>query len=157
MRQMLSEWSVTLVSRLLGLLIPRRTTTGSALPDVQGLAILVIKPASIGDVLMTTPVLGCLRRLYPGSRITLMVGHWSRVAVVNNPDIDDMIDCGDIGTPGRYGLWSYLRFVWSLRKRHFDVAVVLDRSPLMALLPYLVGTQYRLGINSNVLNLLFKI
>lgn len=148
MRLMLSRWMVALVSRLLGVLIPRRTPEGSALPDVQDLAILVIKPASIGDVLMATPVLGCIRRLYPGSQITFMVGHWSRVAVVNNPDIDDVIDCGHVGTPGLYSIKEYLSLVWSLRKRHFDVAVVLDRSPLMALFPYLAGIKYRLGINS---------
>ena len=144
----LRELAVTAVSHALKLFLRGRSPDGRALPDIQNPDILVIKPASIGDVLMATPVLECLRRALPGARVTLAVGSWSHVAVANSPDIDGLIDCGKVGTPGRYGLREYLRLVRVLRRRHFDVAIVLDRSPLMALLPYFAGVKYRLGLDS---------
>ena len=144
----LRELAVTAVSHALKLFLRGRSPDGRALPDIQNPDILVIKPASIGDVLMATPVLECLRRALPGARVTLAVGSWSHVAVANSPDIDGLIDCGKVGTPGRYGLREYLRLVRVLRRRHFDVATVLDRSPLMALLPYFAGVKYRLGPDS---------
>ena len=80
--------AVTVVSHGLKLVLRGRSPGGRALPDIQNPDILVIKPASIGDVLMATPVLECLRRTLPGARITLAVGSWSHVAVANNPDVD---------------------------------------------------------------------
>ncbi len=144
----LRELAVTAVSHGLKLLLRGRSPGGRALPDIQNPDILVIKPASIGDVLMATPVLECLRRTLPGAMISLAVGRWSHVAVANNPDVDGLIDCGNVGTPGRYGLREYLRLVRVLRRRRFDVTIVLDRSPLMALLPYFAGVKYRLGLDS---------
>ncbi len=144
----LRDLAVTAVSHALNLFLRGRSPDGRSLPDVQNPDILVIKPASIGDVLMATSVLECLRRTLPGAQVTLAVGSWSRVAVANNPDVDGLIDCGDVGTPGRYGLWEYVGLVRALRRRHFDVAIVLDRSPLMALLPYFAGVKYRLGLDS---------
>ena len=142
------DWAVTTVSRTLGVVFRGRSPNGRMLPDIQNPDILVIKPASIGDVLMATPVLECLRRALPGARVTLTVGGWSRVAVANNPDVDELIDCGNVGTPGRYGLRDYFGLVRRLRRRHFDVAIVLDRSPMMALLPYFAGVKFRLGLDS---------
>ena len=139
---------MTTVSHGLRLFLRGRSPTGRALPDLQNPDILVIKPASIGDVLMATPALECLRRALPGARVTLAVGGWSRVAVANSPDIDGLIDCGNVGTPGRYGPREYIRLVRLLRRRGFDIAIVLDRSPMMALLPYFAGLKYRLGLDS---------
>ena len=141
----------TLVSaacRTLGLVLPGRSPGGRLLPDLQNPEILVLKPASIGDVLLATPVLEVLRRSLPGARVTMAVGTWSRVAVENNPDIDELIDCGNVGTPGRYGPRAYLQLARALRRRRFDAAIVLDRSPLMALLPSLAGVKHRLGLDS---------
>ena len=138
---------VAAACRALGLVLRGHSPDGRALPDVQNPEVLVVKPASIGDVLLATPVLESLRRSLPGARVTLAVGAWSRVAVANNPDVDELIDCGNVGIPGRYGVGEYLAFLKKLRRGQFDVAIVLDRSPLMAILPYLAGVKYRLGLD----------
>ena len=141
--------AVTVMSHGLKLVLRGRSPGRRILPDIQDPEILVIKPASIGDVLLATPVLECLRRALPGGRVTLIVGSWSRVAVANNPDVDGLIDCGNVGTPGRYGPREYFRLIRALRRRHFDLAIVLDRSPAIALLPYFAGVKYRLGLDSS--------
>ena len=138
---------VSAACRALGLVLPGRSPGGRLLPDLENPEILVLKPASIGDVLLATPVLEALRRSLPGARVTVAVGAWSRVAIENNPDVDELIDCGNVGTPGRYGPRAYFRLARALRRRHFDAAIVLDRSPLMALRPSLAGVKYRRGLD----------
>jgi lipopolysaccharide heptosyltransferase II len=110
--------------------------------------VLVIKPAALGDVLQATAALAALRQGLPRARLALAVGTWSRPAIEGNPDVDEVIDCGAFGTPGRYGWREVWRFARSLRKRQFDLAVVLDRSPKVAVSPWLAGIRHRAGIDS---------
>ena len=109
--------------------------------------ILVLKPCCLGDVLMSTPVLAALRRGYPQARITYATGAWSRPALQGNPNLDDIMDCGRLGS-GAYHLSDYWRLASELRRRRFDLAIVLDRSPALALLPALAGVPYRVGPDS---------
>jgi ADP-heptose:LPS heptosyltransferase len=112
------------------------------------ISVLVIKPGSIGDLLMATPMLNALRDGLPNAKLSLAVGTWSKVAVANNPDIDEVIDCGEIGTPRRYALGAYLAFAQRLRSRSFDIAFVADRSPMMTLLPFVAGVPVRVGLEN---------
>ena len=118
-------------------------TSAGARPSV-----LIIKPCSIGDVLLATPLLKALRDGLPNAKLSLAVGTWSKVAVANNPDIDEVIDCADIGLPRKYALGAYLAFARRLRTRGFDAAFVADRSPMMTLLPFLAGIPVRVGLDS---------
>jgi lipopolysaccharide heptosyltransferase II len=111
--------------------------------------IVVVKPAALGDLLQATPALEALRRAYPSAHITLAVGTWSRTAVEGNPDVDELLDCGSFGTPGRYGLRDVWRFSRQVRRAAYDLAVVLDRSPKVALAPWLAGIPHRAGIDSS--------
>ena len=114
----------------------------------QPQSILVIKPCCLGDLLMTTPLLEVIRHAYPGASITFVAGTWSKVIPEHYPAVNAVIDCGTVGIPGRYSLNDYMKLVWNLRRRHFDLAFVLDRSPLLALLPWLAGIPRRVGPDS---------
>jgi ADP-heptose:LPS heptosyltransferase len=109
--------------------------------------ILVLKPCCLGDVLMTTPLLAGLRRAYPNARITYAVGAWSRKALEGNPNVDEFIDCGAVGS-GRYRPADVVALVKALRRQHFDLAITLDRSPALGLLPFLAGIPRRVGLDS---------
>src|SRR5947208_16473109 len=50
--------------------------------------------------------------------------------------------------PGRYTLDDYMKLARHLRRHHFDLAFVLDRSPLLTLLPWLAGIPRRVGPDS---------
>ncbi len=111
-------------------------------------SIVVIKPCCIGDVIMTTPLLEVLQRNYPAARITYVVGTWSEVVAEHQPSVASVIDCGTVGIPGRYSLKAYLKLAQRLRRQHFDLAFVLDRSPMLTLLPWLAGVVRRVGPDS---------
>jgi lipopolysaccharide heptosyltransferase II len=110
--------------------------------------IVVIKPCCLGDLLMTTPLLEVLRKAYPQARITYVAGSWSKVVPQHHPAVDAVLDCGSVGIPGRYRLSDYLSFARRLRRERCDLAFVLDRSPMLTLLPWLAGIPRRVGPDS---------
>src|SRR5256884_2502251 len=111
-------------------------------------SIVVIKPCCLGDLLMTTPLLEVLRHAYPEASITYLAGTWSKVIPEHHPAVNVVIDCDTVGIPGRYNLDDYMKIARNLRRHHFDPAFVLDRSPLLALLPWLAGIPRRVGPDS---------
>ncbi|HTK10501.1 MAG TPA: lipopolysaccharide heptosyltransferase II [Ktedonobacteraceae bacterium] len=111
-------------------------------------SIVVIKPCCLGDLVMTTPLLEVLRQNYPQATISYVAGSWSKVIVEHQESVDNVIDCGSVGIPGRYRLKDYFQLARMLRRKHFELAFVLDRSPLLTLLPWLAGVPRRVGPDS---------
>jgi ADP-heptose:LPS heptosyltransferase len=109
---------------------------------------VVIKPCCLGDLIMTTPLVEVLRSNYPTATITYIAGSWSQVIPQHDPAVDEVIDCGSVGVSGRYSWCEYLALASLLRRRHFDLAFVLDRSPMLTLLPWLAGVPRRVGPDS---------
>lgn len=110
--------------------------------------IVVLKPCCIGDVLLSTAALGALRRAFPQAHLAFAVGAWSRAAIEGNPDCDEIVDCGPVAAGADYTLADYWRLVRQLRAGRYDLAVVLERSALFALLPLLAGIPWRAGLDS---------
>lgn len=114
----------------------------------QPRSIVVIKPCCLGDLIMTTPLLEVLHHAYPDATITYVAGSWSKVVVEHVPFVTSVIDCGTVGIAGRYTMRDYLMLALKLRRQHFDLAFVLDRSPMLTLLPWLAGIPRRVGPDS---------
>lgn len=125
----------------------RRGRGKSLSPDDARLKrVLVIKPCCMGDVLMATAAITALREALPSSQIDMAVGQWSRPAVANNPRLDSLIDFPD-STLRSIG--PYMRMVRQIRRGRYGAALVLDRSPLLNLLPLVAGVPVRAGLDSD--------
>src|SRR5262245_35582892 len=136
---------VTASGRGLGTVFPQRAAPRPE--DVR--RVVVIKPASFGDILFATPALAAIRRGYPGAHLTFAVGKWYTELTSGIPDADEILDCGSFGTPGRYGWKDVWRFSRTLQAGRYDLAVVLDRSPRVAVAPLLARIPHRAGIDSS--------
>ena len=97
---------------------------------------------------MTTPLLEVIQRNYAEASITYVVGSWSKTIAEHHPAVTQVIDCGTVGIAGQYSLREYLQLARRLRQYHFDLAFVLDRSPMLTLLPWLAGVPRRVGPDS---------
>lgn len=104
-------------------------------------SILVLAREHIGDLVCTTPALRSLRDLYPNAHITVEVGSRAASVLVNNPNVDELIT-----RPAKQGLSGKARFVRLMRRRRFDLAVILDDSADMALYVWLGGALKRVGL-----------
>ncbi|CAA9249246.1 MAG: hypothetical protein AVDCRST_MAG77-2082 [uncultured Chloroflexi bacterium] len=130
--------------RVLGAVFPRR-----AVPEPSSVRrLVVIKPAAHGDILFASAALAQLRRGFPKAEITLAVGKWFTELAAGVPHVDRVLDAGSFGTPGRYGWKDVWGFSRQLKREGFDLAVVLDRSPKVAVAPWLASIPHRAGIDS---------
>jgi ADP-heptose:LPS heptosyltransferase len=131
-------------SMALGLAVPRHAAPGVA--SVR--RVVVVKPASLGDVILASPAVATLRLAFPRAHVSLAVGRWSLPAAHGIPGPDAVLDLGNFGTPGRFGPRDLPAAVRVIRRGKYDLAVVLDRSPLVAVAPLLAGVPWRVGIDS---------
>ena len=105
--------------------------------------ILIVRTDRIGDVLLSTPVIKALRQKYPQAYISMLVSPYARDIVENNPYLDEVIIYDkDI----KHKSWMRsLQFASRLKKKKFDLAVILHPINRMHLLTFLAGIPERLG------------
>lgn len=130
--------------------LPWRLKPGHGKPllpsDPRLKRVVVLKPCCMGDVLMSTPAIAALRKAVPGSYISMAVGAYSRQAIANNPRLSSTLEIPAFDQDP--APTAYLRLANRIRKGHFGAAVVLDRSPLLNMVPYLAGVPLRAGLDS---------
>lgn len=107
--------------------------------------ILIVRTDRVGDVILSTPVIKALRDANPFSYIAMMVRPYTKVIVEGNPYLDEII-IYDKG--GKEKSWfGSLKFAFELRKKKFDLAVVLNPANRNNLIPFLAGIPKRVGYN----------
>ena len=110
-------------------------------------SLVLLKPCCFGDVLLTTPLLGILRRAWPSARIDFVVGPHARAAIEANPLVDGRLDSGQVGQGG-YPLPDVMALARTLRAGQYDAIFVPDRSPALTLVAFLSGIPIRVGLHS---------
>ena len=108
--------------------------------------LILTKFRFIGDTLLAVPVFRAARAQWPQAHITLLTGRSARVLLQNNPYLDKIIEFDPRGR--NRGLREFLRLVAMLRREHFDLCLVLNRSFHSALIPALAGVPVRAGFRS---------
>lgn len=111
----------------------------------MGKRILVIRLDRIGDVVLSTPVAKALRAAYPDSRITFLVRPYAADIVKGNPYIDEVIT---------YDKERTLSFAMSLRKKKFDMALILHPTSRTHWIVFLAGIPVRLGYDNKKMGML---
>jgi len=110
--------------------------------------VVIVKPCCIGDVLLATPLVACLRAAWPRATFDWVVGAHSRPVLEDQPHVDGLVD-GSGCTRGELSPRRVLEVVWALRRGRYDLAVVPDRSPLTNLIPWLARVPRRVGLDSD--------
>ncbi len=97
----------------------------------------------VGDTILTYPTLAALKRRFPDSKITILVpGHLADLWKTS-PDVDEILPFDK-----RKGLGSVMedfRISRELRKRGFNLGVILPRSFRSAFQIFLAGIPIRIG------------
>ncbi|MFX1552328.1 MAG: glycosyltransferase family 9 protein [Promethearchaeota archaeon] len=114
-------------------------------------SILVIRLDHLGDVLLTTPAIRCLKKQFPQARITMVIKEWSLEAIKNNPHIENIIIFNPFWTiaskeekksEGVGGIYHLTRL---LRKERFDLAIDFKGDVRNILIAYLSGAKRRVS------------
>ena len=110
--------------------------------------VLVRCPNWVGDVVMATPALDCLRQNYPRARFVGVIREYVRGVVEDGPWFDKIVGCNDKTAKGFYKL---VRAIRGLRP---DIAIVFPNSIRSALSIVLGGVKNIYGYRRNGRSLL---
>ena len=92
--------------------------------------ILIIKPSSLGDIVMALPALSALRRSFPDARITWLIRPEFAPLVEGHPHLDEIIlfDRNRLGKAWRHpgALADLFALIRDLRRRQFDAVIDLQ-------------------------------
>lgn len=110
--------------------------------------ILIVRTDRIGDVLLSTPAIKALRDKFPPAYIAMVVRPYTAEIVRGNPFIDELIIYDKYGTEKSW-LASF-RFALRLKKKKFDLAVVLHPTNRMHLITFFAGIKRRIGFDKKL-------
>lgn len=107
--------------------------------------ILIIRLSSIGDCVLSSPVLEALRDRYPDAHISWVVQEKSVPVVQGLPGLDEVI----LWKRWRGSYWlSLLSYLWRVRRGHFDIALDLQGLDKAALAMFASGAKRRISGSS---------
>ncbi|MGB2705740.1 MAG: lipopolysaccharide heptosyltransferase II [Candidatus Omnitrophota bacterium] len=109
--------------------------------DIKG--ILIVEVNWLGDVLFSTPLIKAIRGKFKGAYIACMLDPRTREILEHNPAINEIIIYDEKGE--HRSLAGKMRLVSLLRRKKFDLAVLLHRSFTKALITRLAGIGERAG------------
>jgi len=118
---------------------------GRALPVTHGnfKRILIVRTDRIGDVLLSTPAIKALRENYPHAYIAMMVSPYAKDIIEGNPYLDDVII---YDKDGKHKSWRRsIKFSQRLKKKRFDLAVILHPTNRVHLITFFAGIPRRIG------------
>lgn len=114
--------------------------------DRTGPRILAVRLDRIGDVVLSLPALGRLRRRFPNAHVTVLTRPLTRPLLEGHPDIDEVLEY-DYGKHGRHGsILGNARFLYEMWRRRFDMAVILNPSLRSFLFAFVIGIPLRIGL-----------
>ncbi|MDD5136733.1 MAG: lipopolysaccharide heptosyltransferase II [Candidatus Omnitrophica bacterium] len=119
--------------------------TKSKIQKRGGKRVLIVRLDRIGDVLLSTPVIKAVRDVCPDGHIAFMVRRYAKDILEGNPYLDEVIVYEKTGR--ERGFFRNLGFVRHLRRKKFDIALILHPTKRTHLLVSLAGIPETVGYN----------
>ncbi len=106
--------------------------------EKSGLRILICRPDRIGDVVLSTPIPGEIKKKYPGSFIALLLRDYTKDIYLNNPYVDEIIiyDENVKAVP----------FIRKISEYSFTHAFMLLPQEKLSWILFFSGIKYRIGV-----------
>lgn len=114
---------------------------------------LIIQTAFIGDVILATPVISELKRIYPEAEIDILVRKGNESLLANNPKIHSVFTLNK--TEGKYK--AIFALIKLFRAKNYDEVINLHRFASTGLITALSGAKSKVGFDKNPLSRFFSI
>ncbi|MCM8791800.1 MAG: lipopolysaccharide heptosyltransferase II [Candidatus Omnitrophica bacterium] len=110
--------------------------------------ILIVRTDKIGDVVLSTPVIKTIRENYPSSFIAMMVSPYTRELLEGNPYLDEVIVYDK--EKKHKGWLGSMHFSRELKKKKFELAIILHPTNRVHLVTFFAGIPKRVGYNKKL-------
>lgn len=108
--------------------------------------ILIIQTAFIGDVILSTPLVRNLRKIFPDSFLSFLLIPETKNVLENNPHLNQILI---YDKRKKKGMGEFIRVLCKIRNGQFDLALIPHRSVRSALLARLSGIPGRTGFDNS--------
>jgi heptosyltransferase II len=113
-------------------------------PDPGKIQKIMIRGTNwVGDAVISIPAMKEIRRIFPKAHISLLVRPWVHDIYSAVDFVDEILDYDKDGV--HRGVRGFCRLVADLRKRQFDLAILLQNAFEAALLAWSAGIPQRIG------------
>jgi heptosyltransferase-2 len=110
---------------------------------------ILIRPSNwVGDVVMNIPTIEAVRENFPGSTISVVARPWVSPLLENHPAVDQVLPIRK-GSHHLSRVSEIIRVAGQIRRKEFDLAILLQNAFEAALLIYLAGINFRVGYNTD--------
>lgn len=113
--------------------------------------ILIIQTASIGDVILTTPVLEYLHEKWPGAAIDMMVKRGCESLFAGHPFLDTLY----LWNKQQRKYRNLFHLLKKIRAKKYDMVVNVQRFAATGFVTAFSGAPVRIGFNKNPFSFLF--
>ena len=139
------------LARFAALFLGARGEVGDEALRQEPERILVIRQHNqMGDMLLAVPAFRALKRRFPRARISLVAASINSAVMENSPFVDEVLVYAK--ERNRKNPFRLVRFIVGLRRRRFDLVIVLNTvsfSITSMLLAALSGARFRIGSSSS--------
>lgn len=113
---------------------------------------LIIQTAFLGDVILATPVLAELKRIYPHAKIDVVIRKENESLLQNNPHIDHVFIWDKKNRKYR----SMLKLIGELRRQRYDEVINLQRFSSSAIITLFCRSRIKIGFDSAALRFVYS-
>ncbi len=113
--------------------------------------LLIVRTDRIGDVVLSLPLAGIIKKHYPQCKVTFLVRAYAKSLVENHPYIDEVIILHESNK--KISLFSNIKFTAA---KKFDSCVIVYPTFIAALIIFLSGIENRIGTGYRWYSFLFN-
>lgn len=113
--------------------------------------LLIVRTDRIGDLVLTLPVAGIVKKHFPGTSVSFLVREYTKDIALSNSQTDRVIVLKENG--GKTSLWENVRL---LRQYRFDTCLVVYPTFRLALIMLFSGIKHRIGTGYRWYSFLFN-
>ncbi len=113
--------------------------------------ILIVRNDRIGDVVLSLPLAGLIKKHYPDCKVTFLLRNYTKDIANDHPSIDDIIILKEDN--GRIPVWKNVN---QLKKGSFDASIIVYPTFITALIIFLARVKFRVGSGYRWYSFLFN-
>ena len=113
--------------------------------------ILIVRNDRIGDVVLSLPLAGLIKKHYPDCNVTFLLRNYTKDIANDHPKIDDVIILKEDN--GKIPVWKNVN---QLKKGSFDTSIIVYPTFITALIIFLARVKFRVGSGYRWYSFLFN-
>ena len=115
--------------------------------------VLIIQTAFIGDVILATPIISELSRIYPTIQIDMLVRKGNEALLINQPNVNEIFTLNK----KEKKIPQLFQFITRFRKEKYDEIINLHRFASTGIITAFSGAKKTIGFNKNPFSFCYSI